>query len=137
MYIYMYIHMYIYMYMYIYVYICIYIYMYIYVIYIYVCVLVNTLYYIAIAMMQQQQVQAESASRTQQQADPEHDDVQWARLSPHSVENGITIKNAINTVKQNHVNKTLCIAMKQYLNQQPVKQITNYQSLSETLRAQV
>jgi len=47
---------------------------------------------------QQQQVQAESASRTQQQADPEHDDVQWARLSPHSVENGITIKNAINTI---------------------------------------
>ena len=40
-----------------------------------------------------------AAGRTHQQADPKHDDFQWSRLSPLIVENGITIKNAINTIK--------------------------------------
>lgn len=40
-----------------------------------------------------------AAGRTHQQADPKHDDFQWSRLSPLIVENGITRKNAINTIK--------------------------------------
>jgi len=45
-----------------------------------------------------QQQQAEPRSRqNQQQANPKYNDFQWANLSPLSVENGITIKSAINT----------------------------------------
>jgi hypothetical protein len=42
--------------------------------------------------------QAEPRNRqNQQQANPKYNDFQWANLSPLSVENGITIKSAINT----------------------------------------